>query len=373
MGLFFEPLDVLFFRDSKPFGAGEASFASTTFPLPSVFFGAIRTKLLSEHCGDFNLYRDNCQRCSKKDNCEIRVVIGTPEDSGELRVKGPFIAKESGAFEYFPMPKDVIEFKDKNGGLDLLRPIRSSPVTTDLKLPIALPWIRNTRAFENAEGFIAKDELMKYLKGEIPLKTDVEELYEKEYRVGIKMSKKTGSSETGFLYSIEFLRLKEEVGFTFYFEGLDKINFKPGIITLGGEMRVAKVSSIEDVEWDFEEVKKEIESSKLFKLYLATPAIFDRGWLPSFINRNLEGEKSGLKFKLISACVDRAVPISGFDIAERKPKPILRAVPAGSVYYFELLEGDIEKLFNTFDFQSISDKNLEAGFGITFVGGVDYV
>ena len=36
--------------------------------------------------------------------------------------------------------------------------------------------------------------------------------------------------------------------------------------------------------------------------------------------------------------------IGGFDVERGRPKPMKRAVPAGSVYYFELLEGDLEKV-----------------------------
>ena len=53
-----------------------------------------------------------------------------------------------------------------------------------------------------------------------------------------------------------------------------------------------------------------------------------------------------------------------------RPKPMKRAVPAGSVYYFELLEGDLEKVKDLMHCRSISEYNAEQGFGISFVGRV---
>jgi CRISPR-associated protein Cmr3 len=58
-----------------------------------------------------------------------------------------------------------------------------------------------------------------------------------------------------------------------------------------------------------------------------------------------------------------------------------KAVPPGSVYFFELLEGDVQDAFNAFHFkcrlqQEAKDglKELaKIGFGLTFVGCWDYV
>ena len=62
--------------------------------------------------------------------------------------------------------------------------------------------------------------------------------------------------------------------------------------------------------------------------------------------------------------------VGGFDIRNRRPKPTYYAVPQGSVYYFELIEGKIEDVIEKIHGKSISEKYSEQGFGISFVGGV---
>jgi CRISPR-associated protein Cmr3 len=58
-------------------------------------------------------------------------------------------------------------------------------------------------------------------------------------------------------------------------------------------------------------------------------------------------------------------------MAENKPKPMYRAVPEGSVYYFKLLDNsEEERVREAFHLKNISDINAEEGFGLALVGGV---
>jgi CRISPR-associated protein Cmr3 len=51
-----------------------------------------------------------------------------------------------------------------------------------------------------------------------------------------------------------------------------------------------------------------------------------------------------VRARLVSACVPRAQVVSGWDLAREKPKPAVRAAPAGSVYWFEEMEGPVDGL-----------------------------
>jgi CRISPR-associated protein Cmr3 len=137
-----------------------------------------------------------------------------------------------------------------------------------------------------------------------------------------------------------------------------------GLLRLGGEGKAVSYEVIENKqEFGFPEIKKE------FVMYLATPAIFTNGWLPGFINPDdFTGEiMKGLKVKLVSAILSRPQLIGGFDMKDLKPKPMLKAVPAGSVYFFEIQSGD-GKLLQTINGKSISDYNEKEGFGISYYG-----
>jgi CRISPR-associated protein Cmr3 len=48
-----------------------------------------------------------------------------------------------------------------------------------------------------------------------------------------------------------------------------------------------------------------------------------------------------------------------------------KAVPAGSVYYFKVLNGvNSNKIKEVFHLKNISDVNPEEGFGLNFIGKV---
>ena len=50
------------------------------------------------------------------------------------------------------------------------------------------------------------------------------------------------------------------------------------------------------------------------------------------------------------------------------PKPMKRAVPAGSVYYFET-KVSFEKVLELFHGQSLSDDRKQEGFGLSYIAG----
>jgi CRISPR-associated protein Cmr3 len=52
----------------------------------------------------------------------------------------------------------------------------------------------------------------------------------------------------------------------------------------------------------------------------------------------------GVRGRLICAAVPRAEVVSGWDLANWKPKPAQRAAPAGSVYWLDELEATPESL-----------------------------
>lgn len=99
------------------------------------------------------------------------------------------------------------------------------------------------------------------------------------------------------------------------------------------------------------------------------------GWLPSWLNSDmLSGEYSignaaPISLKLTTAAVGKPIPVGGWDMKKGKAKPTYRAVPAGSVYYFELKDKNrIDDLIAAFHYQNISDERSEEGFGLALIG-----
>ncbi len=90
-----------------------------------------------------------------------------------------------------------------------------------------------------------------------------------------------------------------------------------------------------------------IAAPRRCRIVLASPGIFEGGWLPPGVSR--EGtewrfELRGVKARLVAACVPRAGLVSGWDLARERPKPAQRVAPAGSVYWLDELEASEQAL-----------------------------
>ncbi len=191
-----------------------------------------------------------------------------------------------------------------------------------------------------------------------------------EPKIGIGRNRTTRTtSDEQKLYRVEMQRPENESGeqlsLVVKFNGLD---IPPrGFMKLGGEGKATYYKETNETT---------IEAPKLggniFKIYLATPAIFNHGWLPLGLRmeENLIGTYKELKLKLLTAAVGKYISIGGFDMKKKKSKIMYRAVPAGSVYYFKLLNGDMSEVISIFHNKSISDIQAKEGFGISFVGEV---
>lgn len=378
MKLFFEPLDVLFFRDSRPFMAGE-NFAGRSYPmpLPSVFYGALRTKLLQGYCGIRPSYYRNGQ---PQHRCQATEVVGGPDAPGSLCLKGPFLAARTarGVQELFPMPLEL--GKSSEGALQSRQPLGTSLGFTGLGLmPL---WWKMDKPPEAARGYLTLGEMKAYLHSRaIPgwQGWRDKQPVEREERIGIGLEAGKRAAQEGRIYAAQFLRLREGYGFAVYIDGLNGLEPQGDFMALGGEGRVVRLERIEAAVPDMGGPPKSLVECGRFKLYLATPALFTQGWLPSWLDSQTftgkwnTGIRNSLRLRLVAAAVGRPIHMSGFDMARRQPKPIRRAVPAGTVYFFQLEDGDPQLAYRAFHFQSISEISPEAGFGVTFVGGWDYV
>ncbi len=141
-----------------------------------------------------------------------------------------------------------------------------------------------------------------------------------------------------------------------------------GVIRLGGEGKFAYYEKIS--EFDLPQSLPLLDSStNKFKLNLLTPTIFEKGWLPKKIDENngflMENRAFGIR--LVAAAVGKYSLVGGYDMAKKAPKPMVKVVPAGSTYYFEVLHGETEKIFEHFHLKSISDQLIEEGYGIGII------
>ncbi|HMW06629.1 MAG TPA: type III-B CRISPR module-associated protein Cmr3 [Leptospiraceae bacterium] len=348
------PLDVLFFRDGKPFSMGEDVWATGIFPpFPSTLYGALRASYFSDHI----------------DKLEYANIEGK-DDSLKLEIKKVYYSENSNVL--FPIPLDLVRKvstkKDEESAL-LLKLKENSSSISNYPFKKVLSLDINEKLESLSGNYFYNFELQKYLKKESEKFSyiDSQKLLIQESKIGIARNKFTKTSDEGKIYRVSMIRSKENIDFGIHIEYENLELESKGKLRLGAD---GKIASFEKVE------NQRIEPPKinnLFKLYLSTPAIFTNGWLPFGMNpEKLETQKDGIHLKLLTCAIGRYTNVGGFQIKKgiQSSKAMYKAVPAGSVYYFETDSNEPNKIIELFHGKSISDIHSKEGFGICFVGAV---
>ncbi len=376
MWIFVEPFDVLLFRDAKPFTAGENFRVSSTFPPLSLpFAGAIRGKILTDAGVDLADYRE---RVRNHDPLPLAEAIGGPDGYGKLRIRGPFLWRKGGKDEeegaaYFPIPNDL-----------LFRQMTQEERRRPLHLrPAPLPWegiVTNAPGFPDLPLWSRKEgDVPEEQERLIPLPPLIDDLlgnrasameespapHYRESRSGLALGRGR-TARPGLKYTVDFIRLSKNFGFLLEVSGAGEAHLREGgIFPLGGEGRPARyyrltaeatkgVTELFEGEAFRKQLEGKLVGRKRFKLYLPAPALFRQGWLPDFLEetpRGIEGRIGALEVRLLCAAVGKGIPLSGWDLARNRPRPLRLAVPAGSVYFLEklgdqpLTEAEVAQLF----------------------------
>lgn len=347
-------LDTLFFRDGKPFTMGEESEGSSLFPpAPSVFRGFLRTLFFGEKDGDLS-------------------EANTPGDpSMKLEIKHCSLYMERTNEALFPLPADlVIEKDDKINNTAYLKFSDNNLSASSYSYPYVLKTDENIKMKESAgKIWITNSQLEKYLDGkQVGSAIELDHIIIDEPKTGIGRDDATRATATGNFYQIKMNRPEnekgEKIGFMIGFDKLD-LNIGNGLSRLGGEGKITKYK-IEDAE-----ITYSIPAVKGYtKMYLVTPAIFAQGWIPDALFRDY-----GLS--VIAAAIRKHQSFGGWDIDKKEPKPMFRAVPAGSVYYIKQDdEGRLIDFINDFNGKplshkiSIPDGYDREGFGIVRFGAL---
>ena len=405
--LFLEPLDFTFFRTPRPFFAAEVLTAQGTFPLPQAIYGAIRSMILldPDHgCRELETFgrEGGCKSCAHVADCRIPGLMGTPDHHGSLGLKGPVLARrtDAGRLEaWFSAPRVLVR---AGRDLDVLQPAQlpgndpfSSREKDDLNLAIMVtPHGTEYDKPAGEDHLVSAGGLARILKGQPPERDQVKplhELFRPEPRVGVAL--RMGAQgcertvEPSHLYTVCCHRPAPGTGFLVELDGIEHKDMSwPAVTFLGGERRAAAVHSrIDEAAWLPE---PEVTSHRL-RLCLITPAIFKNGWAPEWLV-NARGPSAGpvsllerfgggtARVRLVSAAVGSPVAVGGFQMAllrkkngfpaQRGPRPIRLAVPAGSTYDIEILNGDTARIAAAISKQGISEQEAEAGFGVTVAG-----
>lgn len=385
-----KPLDNFFFRTSVPFEAGGETVAVESMfpPLPSVYAGAF------------------CR------------YLGLGTDQIKIGFNGLGLEEQP----IYPAPADLFWLREAlHSGEGVLGPkiLSESPVSN---FPLDYCLHRAGAAAkdkERREPYLSEEAMGDYLNAgrkEYPC-VDIGNGYlVREPKIGIAVDEKSGTSKEHLLYQTVAVRpaIGKSVGLMADMkvrpprQGKNCANSakegdgKPpaistpkipenNVIHLGGEGRLASAKTVADRPVP----QPENTNTRYFKLYLATPSIFEKGWIPGWMNEDSwEGtftyKKKSVRVRLLTACVGRSIPCGGFGWDKKskryQPKELRYAVPAGSVFYFELLKGTFADVLKLFSGKCISDyresfgfnhplydkyRYCDRGFGYALVGRLD--
>lgn len=314
-----EPLDVLFFRDGRPFDA--APRAATAGPIPQAIAGALRTWLLSYLNADFTALGSVIKRGGSFREATA-MQSSAVSAVGRLGIRGPWFVKDHERL--VPTPATIEVENGSGGALHRLDPLADglpgwSPPANDMR-PL---WRRSRGATRARRGYIGRAALERFLSGSLPHADEIvdsDALFGFEDRVGIGVAPDAQTAGEGMIYSVRLMRLCRGVTLAVDLVGArDDLSVCPDdsdVLLLGGESRRAIVRRSPEVH-SWPEASAGTADGRL--VLLTTPAPF-AGWRPH-----------GLP--VVAAAVPGNVPISGWDMARGGPKPNRFAVPAGSVYF----------------------------------------
>lgn len=383
------PSDVLFFRDGKPSAIGADHYLRSLFPpYPSTLYGAVRTRrLLDEGVELAGLDEATWSRRLGS----LTGEVGEWNKFGSIRLRGPWLIRREEPL--LPAPADLgVTLKrgprSKDERPEIAQVVRFRPPGDageerwSHPLALLLPFVTDGTGWQpweppgpgveprsaSGDWFLTPKGLSAWRSGGVPEPGDFihrAELWCDEARTGVGLQAERRTSEEGRLYTFGFIRLLPEVFLGFELEGS---RLRPeGLVRLGGEGRTASLEAGPALPG-----LAEAPAGGRFSLCFATPALSENGgYPPGFSEDRLEGTLEGRRCRLVGAALSRFVLAGGWDLARNYPKTLRRAIPPGSVFLFEPVEGEAASPAD-FDGRCFSDfpgeELARQGFGLAVAG-----
>ena len=383
---FLQPLDVLYLRGNRLFGDSSAPGEAIMPPWPSLAAGALRSQILASHGVDVGRFAQGKAALSGA----LAQSLGTPEQPGDFRISHFLLAKYEnpmGATSmsrlsdvYLPLPQDVVVVSDGNRRKIYSLQPQSLPSGIATSAPCSQIPVLQTEKPAKPEGglWLNSAGMQAWLNGQ-PIGADVlvtgNALWKIDSRLGIALAAQSRTTGDGQLYTVDAIALAKNMGFLAGVANANGLLPQRGVLRLGGDGRGAERFKVDwrplQPDWDT------IQRTRRFRLLLTTPGLFEQGWLLPGIkpqNGTYVWQTNGFSAQLVSASITRAETVSGWDIAVNHPKPALKAVSTGSVYWFDRFEGDVgalEKLVEhgLFHLDSYPDEKRRAeGFNNIMIG-----
>jgi len=341
--------DTLFFRESRPFDSiGGSELASIFPPPPRTVLGAVRTAIGDALGTDWHQFQK--EDYVLPDGRKPRDIIGYGDDLGSLVLNGIWLSLNGERL--YPVPLFLLCKKNQDG--TLIRLHMGSVVRSHIgtvRLPETPDKAQGARSLEGE--YLSLAGLKKVLAGSVPDKADLykpEQLFTEEPRLGIARNNSTRTVENSLLYQTCHIRPNAALAIEADLVGLDDVEIEHRIVRLGGEGRIAAISSQDRRNPPEKPKVKQGETHGLI-LILLTPARLENkegNWLPEgFTQKPINGvdvwrgKIERVPLTLHAAVLGKALREGGWDMAERKPRDVQSLIPSGSSYYCTVDDGNI--------------------------------
>lgn len=326
LGLLLDPLDVLFFRDGRPFGP--ASVGASGLPMPQTVAGALRALLLDRVGCDFPVLHRQIRAGTPVFDA-MRAASHQPWVA-DVVVRGPWLARVDGDTPAPMVPTPAVLRRAKrapDAGIERLAPLPESLAGrlpgARLPPPLRRPlWQFSSQPTEPVGGFVTLAGLQRFLDGGVPDPGDLvafDALAGFDRRTGVGIDREGGAAEEGLIYAASFLALRR--GVQLYVEvdadAAARALLDGAVLRLGGEGRRASVRVVRPVAWP-----ERSAPGKGAVVVLTTPGLFAAAWHPQRLGDTL-----------LAAAVPASLPVSGWNMAAGAPKPTRFAAVAGSTYF----------------------------------------
>jgi CRISPR-associated protein Cmr3 len=221
------------------------------------------------------------------------------------------------------------------------------------------------------KAFLDIDNFGNYLQG----KSIAEVVFKDDYlsfetKTGIERNDVTRTAKTGMLYSLKMIRTegpyvpgtRKKTHFLIGYDGVDLE--MPQTLRFGGQGK-----QVSCFEWlmNINIPAPQVEDDLIFKMLLVTPGIFEEGWLPAALLAYYSVE-------VVAAAIGKIMLIGGWDMKQVGPKPMLKAVPAGSVYFLRGKKNGSQKFIDDFHGTTLvyslsaSKDNADKGYNKVYFG-----
>lgn len=349
LSCFIEPLDVLFLRGNKLFGEPGSHGESLVPPWPSVAAGALRSRMLVDDGIDFAAFAAGRV---------AHPTLGTPAAPGTFTVTAFHLARrfDDGRVEMLIAPPADLVIGEAEKGHPTLRRLLPTPLAAGLSastgLPL-LPVLAESERGKPAGGYwLSETGWNKYLDGHTPAAQDLirtSELWATDHRVGVGLDAEQRRAADGRLFSMQAVAMKKaehgggfDVGFLAHVAGAALP--QGGLLRLGGDGRGAALHTAASGGAGAVPDMAHICQTRRCRIVLTSPGLFAGGWQLPGTDADGRFALHGVRGHVVCAAVPRSETVSGWDLANRSPKPAQRVAPAGSVYWLDELDATPELL-----------------------------